>query len=174
MVVRLTGPAHQKEGHMTSNEVLRSTEDKAGTEEQIVLDLPALEQMAYSLEEPEPQPETGMWPVFMSWRWVMLRAGRIMLAAVLVIMAIVAASLVIPYHHQATVPTPPPTSIVVGPPPPVDVPVPGPPFNAVTPDAQHEILPPPPPAAPSGPCFFSPATPQCPPQGLTPDQRENW
>jgi hypothetical protein len=134
----------------------------------------AQEQMAYSLEEPQPQAETGMWPVSTSWRWVIGHAGRIMLAAAMIIMAIVAGNLVIPYHHQAAVPTPPPTSIVVGPPPaPVDVP--GPPFNAVTPDAQHEILPPPPPpAAPSGPCYYSPATPYCPPKGLTPEQRENW
>jgi hypothetical protein len=38
----------------------------------------------------------------------------------------------------------------------------------------NEIPPPPPPPAPSGPCFYSPATPECPPQGLTPEQRENW
>ena len=31
-----------------------------------------------------------------------------------------------------------------------------------------------PPAAPTGPCYYSPAHPECPPQGLTPGQRENW
>ena len=140
--------------------------------------LPAQEQLAYSLEEPEPQPESGMWPVFTSWRWVIGQAGRIMLAAAMIITAIVAASLVIPNHHQAAMPTPPPTSLVVGPPPaplgpPADVP--GPPFNAVTSDAQQEILPPPPPppTAPPGPCYWPP-TPGCPPRGLTPEQRENW
>lgn len=37
-----------------------------------------------------------------------------------------------------------------------------------------EIQPSPAPATPPGPCSFSPATPECPPQGLTPEQRENW
>jgi hypothetical protein len=102
------------------------------------------EQMAYSLEEPEPQAETGMWPVSTSWRWVIGQAGRIMLGTAMIIMAIVAGNLVVPYPHQATVPSSAPTSILVGPPPPPPVDVSGPPFNAVTPDAQREILPLPP------------------------------
>jgi hypothetical protein len=27
---------------------------------------------------------------------------------------------------------------------------------------------------PGAPCFYSPAHPECPPAGLTPQQRENW
>lgn len=33
---------------------------------------------------------------------------------------------------------------------------------------------PPPSVTPPTPCYFSPATPECPPKGLTPEQRENW